>query len=235
MQSISFYIAMRYARARQGSRFLNFITIFSMAGVALGVAALIVVLSVMNGFEQQLKQRILGAVPHLLIENKQNEQQWQPLIAKLEQVEHVTAVTMVNMSSAIIQGPSQVKAVSLQGIDPEQESNASMVAKHMITGDLSLLQSGQYSIIIGRALARELGVYIGAKVRVLSARRSVYTPLGRMPSQRKFTVVGIFELGSEIDSKVALIHRGDAARLLRENSHSVESFRLYLVDAFNAS
>ncbi|NRA70489.1 MAG: lipoprotein-releasing ABC transporter permease subunit [Gammaproteobacteria bacterium] len=235
MQSISFYIAMRYARARQGSRFLNFITIFSMAGVALGVAALIVVLSVMNGFEQQLKQRILGAVPHLLIENKQNEQQWQPLIAKLEQVEHVTAVTMVNMSSAIIQGPSQVKAVSLQGIDPEQESNASMVAKHMITGDLSLLQSGQYSIIIGRALARELGVYIGAKVRVLSARRSVYTPLGRMPSQRKFTVVGIFELGSEIDSKVALIHRGDAARLLRENSHSVESLRLYLDDAFNAS
>jgi len=237
MQSMSLFIAWRYARARQGSRFLNFITLFSMAGIALGVMALIVVLSVMNGFEQQLKQRILGAVPHVLISQSTpaNLEQWQPLIDSLSELKQVQAVTPVNNSGAMIQGPNKLQAVLLQGIDPALEQNVSVISNNMISGQFSSLEAGRYGIIIGRALAYKLGVSVGAKVRVLSARRSVYTPLGRMPSQRKFTVVGLFELGSEIDANVALIHRVDAARLLRRAGDQVESVRLYLTDAFAAT
>lgn len=234
LQSISFFIAWRYAKSRQGSRFLNFITLFSMAGVALGVAALVVVLSVMNGFENQLKQRILGAVPHVLVEQKMSADEWQPLVEELQQVADVSAVTMVNMSGAMIQGADKLQVVMLQGIDPEQERGISKIAQHMVLGQLSELKEGEYGIVIGRVLARQLGAYVGDKVRVFSARRSVYTPLGRFPSQRKFTIVGVFEMASDIDVNLAIIHRGDAAKLLREKSDSVESLRLYLPDAFNA-
>jgi lipoprotein-releasing system permease protein len=125
--------------------------------------------------------------------------------------------------------------VLLQGIDPAQEQSVSTLGQHLIAGQLQSLIDGDYGIVIGRVLALQLGVFVGDKVRVLSARRSVYTPLGRMPSQRKFTVVGVFELGSEIDANVALIHRSDAARLLRRKGSSVESLRLYLADAFDAT
>ncbi|NRA55352.1 MAG: lipoprotein-releasing ABC transporter permease subunit [Gammaproteobacteria bacterium] len=234
---MSLFIAWRYARARQGSRFLNFITLFSMAGIALGVMALIVVLSVMNGFEQQLKQRILGAVPHVLISQSTpaNLEQWQPLINSLSELEQVQAVTPVNNSGAMIQGPNKLQAVLLQGIDPTLEQGVSVISHNMIAGHFTSLEAGRYGIIVGRALAYQLGVSVGDKVRVLSARRSIYTPLGRMPSQRKFTVVGLFELGSEIDANVALIHRVDAARLLRRAGDQVESVRLYLTDAFAAT
>lgn len=226
---------MRYAKSKQGSRFLNFITIFSMAGIALGVAALIIVLSVMNGFEQQLKQRILGAVPHIMIEHQQSAPQWQPMIAELSEVQGVATIAMVNISQAMIQGPKQLQAVMLQGIDPAQEQTASIIAREMLLGQFSDLEPGKYRIILGRRLASILGVYVGDKVRVLSAQRSIYTPLGRMPSQRKFTVVGVFELGSEIDTNLAIIHRSDAAKLLRQQSDSVQAIRLYLDDAFDAT
>ncbi|NRA84352.1 MAG: FtsX-like permease family protein, partial [Gammaproteobacteria bacterium] len=115
------------------------------------------------------------------------------------------------------------------------ESDASIIANHMYVGQFMALKAGEYGIILGTRLANHLGVYVGDKVKLLSAKRSIYTPLGRMPSQRNFTVVGLFELSSEIDGNLALIHRVDAAKLLRQKSNNVPALRLYLNDAFTAT
>ena len=233
-QPVPFYIGWRYARSRKGSRFLSFITLFSVGGIALGVMALITVLTVMNGFEEQLKQRILGAFPHLLVEKRQSAEDWQAVQASLTQYPQVTGTTLLNMSDAVLQSPSQLQAVKLQGVDPAQETELGLIGRHMVSGELSSLEAGRYRVVLGAALAYRLGVNVGDKIRILSAERSVYTPLGRIPTQRKFTVSGLFEMRSEVDLNVALVHRVDAAKLLRLGKDQVRSLRLYLEDPFQA-
>jgi len=228
----SFKIAWRYARTRDGSRFLNFITLFSIGGVTLGVTALIIVLSVMNGFEGQLKQRILGAVPHVVVEQRQSVVIWQDVAKQLSTIEHVVGATPVNLSMAMLQGRNKISAISLQGIDPNSDRTINPIAKAMRYGSFDALTPGSYNIVMGTALANQLGLQIGQKVRVLSAQRSVYTPLGRMPNQRKFTLVGVFDMQSQADSTIALVNISDAARLLRYPKDSVGGLRLYLDDPF---
>ncbi len=232
MNFTSFKIAWRYARARSGSRFLNFITLFSIGGITLGVSALILVLSVMNGFEGQLKQRILGAVPHVLVKERQSLSDWQETIDKVAQLDSVNGVTPINLSSAMLQGRHNLTAVALQGIDPDTDTALNPIVGAMRYGTFDSLTSGSYNIIMGTALANQLGLQLGDKVRVLSAQRSIYTPLGRMPNQRKFTLSGVFDMQSQADTSIALININDAARLLRYPKQSVGEIRLYLNDAF---
>jgi len=231
---ISLKIALRYAQARNGSRFLNFITVFSIGGITLGVIALIVVMSVMNGFEGQLKQRILGAVPHVVVNARQSDAQWQQTAALFKKIDTVVAATPVNLSTAMLQGPNKLSAVSLQGINPLLSVAVNPIADAMRYGDLSSLTPGSYHIIMGTALADQLGLQLGDKVRVLSAQRSIYTPLGRVPNQRKFILTGVFDMQSQADTSVALVNISDAARLLRYAKDSVGGLRLYLNDAFAA-
>lgn len=235
MNLTSYSIAWRYAKARKGSRFLSFITMFSIGGITLGVGALIIVLSVMNGFEGQLKTRILGAVPHVLINERQSVESWQPLASQVSQLDHVIGVSPVNLSTAMLQGPRKLVAVSLQGVSPDSDMAVNPISGAMRYGNFSALTSGSYNIIMGSALANQLDLQLGQKVRVLSAERSVYTPLGRMPNQRKFTLVGIFDMDSQADTSIALVNIVDAARLLRHPKDSIGGLRLYLDDAFNAS
>jgi len=230
----SMKIALRYAKARSGSRFLNFITVFSIGGITLGVSALILVMSVMNGFEGQLKQRILGAVPHVLINDRQNNEHWSGVISSFEKIPGVAGTSLVNLSTAMLQGKRKLSAVSLQGIDPKTSSVINPIAQAMRYGEFSSLTPGSYNIVMGTALANELGLMLGDKVRVLSAERSVYTPLGRMPNQRNFTLSGVFDMQSEADTSIALINIEDAARLLRYPRNSAGGLRLYLSDAFLA-
>ncbi|MDP2560287.1 lipoprotein-releasing ABC transporter permease subunit [Psychrobium sp. 1_MG-2023] len=234
MNLISLSIASRYAKSRSGSRFLNFITLFSVGGIALGVAALIVVLSVMNGFERQLEQRILGAVPHLIVEKRQSYQQWNNLVDSLEKQQEIIGVSPINVSKAMLQGTRHIQAVMLQGIEPDIAKKHNPISEHIRYGDISSLTPGDYNIILGSALAAKLDLNLGDKVRVLSAERSVYTPLGRMPNQRNFTLSAVFEMQSEADMSVALINIVDAAKLLRHPSDSVGGLRLFLDNALQS-
>jgi len=227
---ISASIAWRYARSRNGSRFLNFITLFSIGGILLGVSALIIVLSVMNGFENQLKKQILGAVPHIIFENPSEKSLTNKEILAIPKVK---GISRVSLSQAMIQGDNELHAVMLQGIEPSDESALNPLAKNMRYGTFESLNAGEYNVIIGRRLARQMNVTVGDKIRLISAERSVFTPLGRMPSQRNFTISGVFEMQSEVDSTVAIINIKDAQRLLRLSKNYQAPYRLFLRDAFD--
>jgi len=222
-------IAWRYARSRNGSRFLNFITLFSIGGVLLGVCALIIVLSVMNGFENQLKHKILGAVPHIVIKEGVGES----LIPKLQTIKSVAGNSPISLSQAMVQGNNELNAIMLQGINPLKDQAINPIAANMRYGKFNSLSSGKYNVLLGRSLSQQLNVMVGDKIRIISAQRSVYTPFGRMPSQRNFTISGIFEMRSQADTSIAVIHIDDAMRLLRQPKDQQADTRLFLNDAFD--
>ena len=197
--------------------------------------ALIIVMSVMNGFENELKKRILGVVPHITVTNDEEKlQQWRPLVEQLNDHETVAQVSPIVSSEGLIQSSTAVKGIMLQGVEPELANQHSIIASHMLLGELTDLQKGSYYTVISRALARQLRVNLGDKVRIMVTGASSFTPVGMLPSQRLFTVAGIFELGSEIDDKVAIVNISDAARLLKMGSDDVSAIRLFMEDAFDA-
>ena len=230
---LSLFIGLRYTKSKRNNKFVSFVSLFSTGGITLGVLALITVLSVMNGFEQELKTRILGAVPHAIISNKDNAlSDWQQQMPALLKIEYVKSVEPVVRSEAIMQTANALQGVLFEGIDPEIHAGE-VVKASIYSGRLSDLQAGSYRIIIGRSLARQLAVSIGDKVRIISARGSRFTPLGRMPSQRNFTVAGLFDVGSDVDQQLILMHIQDAARLIRIAKNQVTGLRFYLDDPFD--
>lgn len=224
-QSIPLHIGLRYARSGKAGHFIGFINTFSVAGVALGLAALITVLSVMNGFEAELKKRILGIVPHLLINQVSVEQQ--QVISGLPGVQRVEKFVE---SEGVIQSRLGLRGVLIQGVGSFDHSN--IIVQNMRQGSLNYLQPGEYGIVLGQALARQLGLQMGDQARILSTQSSVYSPMGRVPSQRLFRVVGVFDIGSEMDDKVILMNIDDAARLTRKKAATLAKLRLTLKDAF---
>lgn len=244
---VSFFIGLRYSRSRNRSGFVSFITFFSIIGILLGVAALITVVSVMNGFEGDLKKRILGIVPHIVVTQERHENQennsyrdnqtienWQTTQQQLIQLPHVKNVTPIIENEALVMSNSTLQGVLLQGISPELEVK-NTVSQHMIQGDFSLLTSTPYSVIIGQSLARKLDLLTGDKIRIVLPNKTTFTPMGRIPVQRTFTVVGLFNVGSQVDDSVVYIHQRDAAKLFRRAENDISQLRLYLDDAFNAS
>lgn len=223
------FIGLRYAKASKGNHFIAFINFFSVAGIALGLMALITVLSVMNGFEGELKLRNLGITPHVLVKNKPNNviqpntfNTIQGIIASAQQID----------SEGLVQSPQGIKGVMFQGIDPEVMQHASVIAEHMLIGQLTDLAKGEYGIIIGRALSISLNLRIGEKARLMASENSYFGPFGRIYSQRIFRVVGIFDMGSALDDKAIFMHIDDAARLLRGKTSDLAQTRLFLADAF---
>ena len=234
-QPVSLFIGLRYSRSQNRSGFVSFITFFSIAGILLGVAALITVVSVMNGFEGQLKQRILGLVPHVVISSQQQQfAHWNEHIVHLNKHPHILAATPYIESEALVQSPTQLRGVLMQGVYPEHELGASSIAQSMQSGEFTASQAGKYKMIMGVKLARELGVRIGSKVRLVLPTKTIFTPMGRVPVQRTFTLAGVFNMGSQVDDKMIIIHGQDAARLLRKKGDGIDKIRLYLDDAFNA-
>ncbi|WP_286235167.1 lipoprotein-releasing ABC transporter permease subunit [Thalassotalea sediminis] len=233
-QPVSFFIGLRYSRSRQRTGFVSFITFFSIIGILLGVAALITVVSVMNGFEGELKKRILGIVPHVLVSQDDKPiKNWQTLQAKLSTIEHVTNVTPIIEAEALILSNQTLTGVLLQGIDPSYEQE-NIVFKHMVAGQLSYLTNSPYSIVIGQSLAQKLAVSIGDTIRIVVPGKTLFTPMGRIPVQRTFDIVGIFNMRSQVDDSVVYMHRRDASKLMRFSADSVSQLRLYLDDAFIA-
>jgi lipoprotein-releasing system permease protein len=245
-QPISIFIGLRYSRSRSRTGFVSFITFFSIVGILLGVTSLITVVSVMNGFEGELKKRILGIVPHVVVNNINNiehgnitqesssEPKWANLRKVLLSSPHVLQVTPFLESEALIQSPSGLQGVLLQGIMPELERD-NIVNREMVAGSLSSLTNQPYSVVIGQSLAKKLRVRLGDEVRLVLPNKSVFTPMGRIPVQRIFTVGGIFNVGSQVDESMIYVGNQYGAKLLRRKGDGVDKLRLYLDDAFNAN
>ncbi len=231
-QPLSLFIGLRYSRANKGNAFISFISFFSMAGIALGVLSLIVVVSVMNGFEAQLKDKILGVIPQVIVtQDHHKTSQWRGIMPTLKQHPKVSQVQPYVQSQAMVQAPGALEGVMLQGVF---DQDFAPIEKDMAFGSWQNLYEKKYSVIIGHYLASKMQVSMGDKVRIMVAGASDYTPLGRMPRHRKFTIVGIFNTGSEIDDKVIFTSGPSAAKLLRLQDDEISGIRLYLEDAFEA-
>jgi len=224
---LSAYIALRYSTAGKHNSFVAFINRFSVAGIALGLMSLIIVLSVMNGFEAQLRQRILGIVPQVVALNASVDD-----VLQLPLTE-VRAASPFREAEGLVQSRQALRGVQLQGVDPQTMANHSIVSDYMLEGNFERLEEIKFGAIISRALAQELSVNVGDKIRVMAAGASVYTPFGRMPSQRLVTIAALFNLGSQLDDKVIYLRLDDLTRLLRKPKDSPADVRLFLNNAFN--
>jgi lipoprotein-releasing system permease protein len=231
---LELYIGLRYTRAKRRNHFISFISVSSMLGIMLGVMALITVLSVMNGFHKEIRERILGMASHATISGVDGALYEWPLAMDLAR-EHQRVIgeaPFVEIQSMLVNG-SQVNGAMVRGVLPEQEPKVSDVGDHMVKGDLATLEEGAFNIILGQELAAMLQVWVGDKVTVVTPTVSI-TPAGTMPRLKRFLVTGIFEVGmGDYDRGVALVHMKDAARLVRLGD-AVTGVRLKLDDLYLA-
>ena len=231
---LSLYIGLRYTGAKRRNHFISFISLISMAGVALGVAALIVVLSVMNGFEKELRERILGMTAHAFItEASGSLSDWPTLQQQVMSHPNVMQSAPFTEGQAMLSHGSYVHGALIRGIAPQYEKKVSEVHQKMLRGDLTRLQAGQFGIVLGVDLARSLRVNVGDKVTLITPYLSA-TPGGVLPRLKRMTVVGIFKVGMyEYDSTLALVHLTDAGKLFRIPDR-VTGLRLQLDDMYRA-
>ncbi len=210
------YIGLRYTRAKRRNHFISFISFSSMAGIALGVTALITVLSVMNGFEKELRGRILGMASHATISGVNGRLADWPKLARLAgEHSQVIGVAPYVRGEVMLSRGSYVRGAVLRGILPGQEGAVSEIQAYMEEGSIDALQPGAFNIIVGADLARVLGLRVGDKLTTLAPQPNV-TPIGVLPRLKRFTVAGIFRVGhAQYDSALALVHLRDAAKLFR--------------------
>lgn len=234
MNSFPLFVGLRYTRARQRTRFISVISLISVIGIALGMTVLITVLSVFNGFQREVRTRMLSAVAHVQITGLgESLRDWRGIAATAARHPHVVATAPYVSAQGLLTSGGQVRGALLRGIDPAQEDRVSEIGAHMRSGSLQDLRSGEYNIALGAPLARALGVAVGDKV-VLVAPQGQVTPAGILPRLRQFTVIGTFEVGHyEIDASLAVAHIGDAQRLYRMDDQ-VSGVRLRLDDLFLA-
>ncbi len=224
------FIGLRYLRAKRRNHFISFISLISMLGIALGVTTLITVISVMNGFEKELRARILGAVAHATIAPLNGElRDWENVIGAVESHPEIEGAAPYIEEGVWMQANDSTGAF-IRGVDPDHEQRVSDFSTHMISGDITDLKAGEFGIILGIGLANKLRVGPGDRVTVIAPRLKA-SPVGANPMMRRFTVVGAFEFGEfENDTSLALIHIGDAARLLRMTAGTVGGVRVKLDD-----
>jgi lipoprotein-releasing system permease protein len=229
-----FFIGLRYTRAKRRTRFISFITLTSILGIALGVTALITVLSVMNGFEAELRERILGMTAHSTITGMDGRlYDWHALEAPLRREPRVLGWAPYVEGQAMLSSDRRVSGTMLRGILPEYEPRVSEVATRLVEGKLEALKPGEFGIILGAELADHLGVATGDKVTVITPQVTP-TPAGILPRLKRFTVVGIFQVGMfEYDRNLALIQLDDAEKLFLMDG-AVSGLRLKLNDVFFA-
>lgn len=229
---VSVFIGLRYLRGRSGDRFSRFVSMMSTLGIGIGVMALVTVLSVMNGFESQLKDKILGVLPQAVVSQEDGQTDRNQVPEFLSQYKKVTHVAPLVRGEAVIQSPRQISAGMLIGIEPTTDDP---INQHLMMGRINALQAGRYQVFLGHSLARNLDVNLGDEVRILVTSVSQYTPLGRIPSQRNFTVAGIFNTGSDVDASLMVTHIQDAGRLLRMNADTISGWRLFYQDPFDVT
>ena len=227
-------IGLRYTRAKRRNHFISFISLISMLGIGLGVAALIVVLSVMNGFQKELRTRILGVASHIQISGINGElSDWSSVAAQARKHPAVREAAPYVQSQAMFTVDGTVKGSLVRGIEPEMEDRVADFRKTIKSGSLDDLRAGEFGVVLGADLARSLRVFTGDKVTLIAPQGTV-TPAGVVPRLKSFRVVGIFEVGMyEYDSGLALIHISDAQKLYQMEDR-VTGVRLKVDDLFMA-
>ncbi|MEG0278106.1 MAG: lipoprotein-releasing ABC transporter permease subunit LolC [Morganella sp. (in: enterobacteria)] len=225
-QSVSFLIGLRYMRGRGGDRFARFVSLLSAIGITLGVAALITVTSVMNGFERSLQQSILDFMPQAVITTPSGvlDPQAHP-VSQLSGLRDVVQTAPIVTGDVVLQSRGNVGIATVTGVDPQ---GTEPLMAHLVNTRASELTAGQYHVVLGEGVAVKMGLKRGDTVRVLVPNVSQLTPMGRIPSQRLFTVAGIFSSGSESDKNQILMNQDDAARLMRYAPGHITGWRLYL-------
>ena len=228
------FVGLRYTHTKRRTHFISFISFTSMLGIALGVTALITVLSVMNGFETELRDRILGMASHATVTTLDGSLgDWRGVSSMVEGEPHVLASAPFVSGESMLSNGKLVSGAQIRGVLPETEGRVSDVVAHIRGGDIGLLREGEYGIILGSELAAALGVGAGDAITVVSPQITI-APTGILPRLRRFTVVATFEVGMfEYDRGVALIHMRDAAKLFRLDD-AVSGLRLKLDDVFDA-
>lgn len=231
---LSLFIGLRYTRAKRRNHFISFISLTSVLGLTLGVAVLITVLSVMNGFDRELQTRILGMVPHATISSYEPIADWHHLGADIQRKSpQVIGIAPYSQLQGMITANGQVSGAMISGIDPVEEPKVSIVQDHMMMGGLQSLQPGEFGIVLGVGLASNLNVNVGDKITVVMPEASV-SPAGVIPRFKRFTVVGIFRVGAEVDNLIAYVNISDAGRLLGIGPDHVQGVRLKFRDLFQA-
>jgi lipoprotein-releasing system permease protein len=228
------FVGLRYTRAKRKNHFISFISVTSMLGIGLGVAALIVVLSVMNGFQKELRATILGVVSHVQIVGLGGRlSDWQSITEEAKQHPKVIATAPYLMAEGLLSRGRSVHGTIVRGIYPEFEETVADIGKHMRDGSLDTLQAGKYRVVLGIDLARSIGASIGDRIMLIAPQGQV-TPAGILPRLRRFTVTGVFEVNNyQYDSGLALIHIEDAQKLFRYGD-AVTGVRLKVDELFSA-
>jgi lipoprotein-releasing system permease protein len=229
------FIGLRYTRAKRRNHFISFISLISLLGITLGMTALITVMSVMNGFQKEVRSRILGVASHILISGLDGAlTDWQRVAREALKHPQVEAAAPYVSAQGMVSFNNVVSGVVVRGILPDMEDRVADLGQMMIDGKLDDLVPGRFGIVIGRELARALGVFTGDKIVLISPQGQV-TPAGILPRLKQFTIAGIFEAGHfEYDSGLVLIHLADAQKLYRMENDEVSGVRLKLRDLFLA-
>jgi lipoprotein-releasing system permease protein len=231
---LSVFVGLRYTRAKRRNHFISFISLISMLGIMLGIVALIVVLSVMNGFHKEIQERILGMASHATLSNPDGGiADWAKLIDQVDKNPEVVGAAPYVEIESMLMNAGRTNAAMLRGILPEREDAVSDLRKDMVVGSVDDLVPDSFNIILGSELAGALAVGVGDKVTVVTPQLNA-TPVGVMPRLKAFNVVGIFEVGmAEYDRGAGFVHMADASRLMRLDGNAA-GVRLKLKDMFMA-
>ncbi|GAB1257237.1 lipoprotein-releasing ABC transporter permease subunit [Aurantivibrio plasticivorans] len=231
--SVPLLIGLRYTRAKRRNQYISFVSGFSLLGMALGVMALIIVLSIMNGLDREMKQRILRVVPHGFITGERPIADWQTLAESVKQHPQVLGAAPYVGGAGLLSQDNRSEWSEIQGVSPEFESAVSLIEDNMIIGSLEDLRQGQWGIVLGRTLARFLGVSGVGDYVTLTTPQFTSTMLGPSPRTKRFRVVGVFEVGAQVDNGLALINVDDARRLYRVGN-GVQGLRVKVTDIYQA-
>lgn len=224
-QPVALFIGLRYMRGRASDRFGRFVSWLSAIGITLGVMALVTVLSVMNGLEHELEKNTLGLMPQALITSDSGSINPQQTPASSLHLSGVSRITPLSTGEVVMQSAASVGVGVMLGINPDEPDP---LAPYLYNVRQQQLQSGQYNTIVGEQLAHQLGVQRGDKIRLMVPSASQFTPMGRIPSQRLFTVIGTFAANSDVDGYQILLNQQDASRLMRYPAGNITGWRLWL-------
>lgn len=233
---LSLFIGLRYTRAKRRNHFISFISLTSMLGIALGVLVLITVLSVMNGFDREIKKRVFGMVPPITVSSVAGfVNNWQQVQSMVQKFPNVTSVVPVVTQQVMLTNDGYVQPAMVNGILPIEEKHISILSDKIVEGALTSLVPGKFGIVLGEDLANRLDARMGDKVTVVTPQFSV-SAAGVIPRFKRFTVVGIFRVGSGFgfDMNLAFIHMSDAQKLF-EMSSTVTALRTGVKDVFAVS
>ncbi|PRA60886.1 MULTISPECIES: lipoprotein-releasing ABC transporter permease subunit [Pseudomonas] len=230
---LSIFIGARYTRAKRRNHFISFISMTSMIGLSLGVLAMIVVLSVMNGFQREMSSRILGMVPHASILGVQPLDDWRPAAEAALKNPQVMAAAPLTEMEGMLSYKGAMQPIQVSGIDPAEEGKVSIVGQHIVQGRLQNLEPGEYGVVIGEITARRFRLNVGDKLTLIVPEVSS-APGGITPRMQRLNVVGVFKVGAELDGSMAYIHLADAAQMQRWQPGQVQGVRIKLKDLYSA-